>query len=188
MAMTADENSESESDTDEPPFDKITINTDYKIKTSLEEPPMDLELKPFPNNLEYLFLDEPSFLSVIISSKLSSQNKNKLVSVLKIHKEAFAWKRQTFLDRKGIENGVADHLSRIKNEEISDDSEVDDNFLEETLMEINTRDEPWFADFANYLVDDIILKGMMYQQKNKFFSDIEHYFWEEPYLFKYVLT
>ncbi|GJR36771.1 reverse transcriptase domain-containing protein [Tanacetum coccineum] len=78
----------------------------------------------------------------------------------------------------------ADHLSRIKNDEISDDSEVDDNFPGETLMEINTKDEPWFADFANYLVGDITPKGMTYQQKNKFFSDLKHYFWEEPYLFK----
>ncbi|GJW38481.1 reverse transcriptase domain-containing protein [Tanacetum coccineum] len=70
MAMTADENSESESDTEEPPFEKITINTDYKIKTSLEEPPTDLELKPLPDNLEYVFLEEPSFLHVIISSQL----------------------------------------------------------------------------------------------------------------------
>nr|GEX99240.1 reverse transcriptase domain-containing protein [Tanacetum cinerariifolium] len=53
MEMTADENFESESDTDEPPFEKITINTDYKIKTSIEEHPMDLELKPLPDNLEY---------------------------------------------------------------------------------------------------------------------------------------
>ncbi|GKA14369.1 hypothetical protein Tco_0694015 [Tanacetum coccineum] len=36
MAMTANENFESESDTEEPPFEKITNNTDYKIKTSLE--------------------------------------------------------------------------------------------------------------------------------------------------------
>ncbi|GJU75263.1 hypothetical protein Tco_1272333 [Tanacetum coccineum] len=48
MAMTTDENSNSESDTEDPPFEKITINTDYKIKTSLEEPPTDLELKPLP--------------------------------------------------------------------------------------------------------------------------------------------
>nr|GEU93545.1 hypothetical protein [Tanacetum cinerariifolium] len=33
MAMTTDENSKSESNTDEPPFEKITINTDYKIKS-----------------------------------------------------------------------------------------------------------------------------------------------------------
>nr|GEU46785.1 reverse transcriptase domain-containing protein [Tanacetum cinerariifolium] len=42
MAMIADENSEFESDTEEPLFEKITFNTNYKIKTSLEEPPTDL--------------------------------------------------------------------------------------------------------------------------------------------------
>ncbi|GJT62075.1 reverse transcriptase domain-containing protein [Tanacetum coccineum] len=51
MAITADENSETESDPEEPPFKKITFNTDYKIKTSLEERHTDLELKPLPNNL-----------------------------------------------------------------------------------------------------------------------------------------
>ncbi|GKA08779.1 reverse transcriptase domain-containing protein [Tanacetum coccineum] len=84
--------------------------------------------------------------------------------------------------RKGIENDATDHLSRIENDETSDDS--DDNFPRETLMKIDTRDEPWFADFANYLVSDIIPKGMTYQQKNKIFFDLIHYFWEEPYLFK----
>ncbi|GJS71874.1 hypothetical protein Tco_0704715 [Tanacetum coccineum] len=65
-------------------------------------------------------------------------------------------------DRKGTENVAADHLSRIENEETSDDSEVDDDFLGETLVEINTKDEPWFADFANYLASNIIPKGMTY--------------------------
>ncbi|GKB38720.1 reverse transcriptase domain-containing protein [Tanacetum coccineum] len=92
MAIIVDENSESESDIEEPPFEKITFNTDYKIKTSLEEPPMDLELKPLPDNLEYAFLEKPSFLPIIISSQLSKENKNKLIFVLKNHKQAFAWK------------------------------------------------------------------------------------------------
>ncbi|GJR31799.1 reverse transcriptase domain-containing protein [Tanacetum coccineum] len=69
----------------------------------------------------------------------------------------------------------------------ANDSKVDDNFPGETIMEINTKDEPWFEDFANYLVGDIIPKGMTYQQKNKFFSDLKHYFWEEPYLFKWSI-
>ncbi|GJT66582.1 reverse transcriptase domain-containing protein [Tanacetum coccineum] len=85
-------NKDSESDTKDPPFEKITINTDYKIKTSLKEPPMDLELKPLLDNLEYVFLEEPSFLPVIISSQLSKEKKNKLISVLKKHKQAFTWK------------------------------------------------------------------------------------------------
>ncbi|GKC17253.1 hypothetical protein Tco_1014035, partial [Tanacetum coccineum] len=97
--MSADEIYDSESDTEEPPFEKITINTDYKIKTSLQEPPMDLELKPLLNNLEYVFLEEPSFLPVIISSQLSAQNKRKFVYVHKRHKEAFAKK---IIDIPGI--------------------------------------------------------------------------------------
>ncbi|GJT42865.1 hypothetical protein Tco_0951580 [Tanacetum coccineum] len=92
MAMTADENSDSESDTKDAPFKKITINTNYKIKTAFKEPPTDLELKPLHDNPEYVFLEEPSFLHVIISSQLSKEKKSKLISVLKNHKQAFAWK------------------------------------------------------------------------------------------------
>ncbi|GKC31690.1 reverse transcriptase domain-containing protein [Tanacetum coccineum] len=66
-------------------------------------------------------------------------------------------------DKKGIENVVADHLSRIENDETSDDSEVDDDFPRENLMEITTNDTPWFTDFPNYLVGDVIPKGMTYQ-------------------------
>nr|GEX93743.1 hypothetical protein [Tanacetum cinerariifolium] len=55
MAVTANENFESEFDIEKPPFKKITINNDYKIKISLEESPTDLELKPLHDNLEYLF-------------------------------------------------------------------------------------------------------------------------------------
>ncbi|GKA46224.1 reverse transcriptase domain-containing protein [Tanacetum coccineum] len=67
IAMTTDVNIRNETK-EEPEFEKITINTDYKIKTSLEEPPTNLELKPLPDNLEYVFLEEPSILPVIISS------------------------------------------------------------------------------------------------------------------------
>ncbi|GJV39392.1 hypothetical protein Tco_1417832 [Tanacetum coccineum] len=92
MAMNIEENFESNSDKEEIPFEKITFDTDYKIKKSLDEPPTDLELKPLLDHLEYAFLEEPSFFIVIISSQLTEQNKNKPVFVLKKHKQAFAWK------------------------------------------------------------------------------------------------
>ncbi|GJR75751.1 hypothetical protein Tco_0088116 [Tanacetum coccineum] len=167
MAMIADEIFDSESDTEEPPFEKITINTNYKIKTSLEEPPMDLELKPLPDNLEYVFLEEPSFLSVIISSQLSKEKKNKLEKCHFMVKEGIVLGHKVSsagleVDKAkidvisklspptnikvgavlGTENVAADHFSQIENDELSNDSEVDDNFLGETLMEINTKDEP----------------------------------------------
>ncbi|GJS30274.1 reverse transcriptase domain-containing protein [Tanacetum coccineum] len=52
IAMATDENTKNETE-EVPKFEKIIINTDYKIKTSLEEPPTDLELKSLPDNLEY---------------------------------------------------------------------------------------------------------------------------------------
>ncbi|GKD58073.1 hypothetical protein Tco_1295582, partial [Tanacetum coccineum] len=92
MALTADENSDSESDTEDPPFKKITINTDYKIKTSLEEPPTDLELKLLPDNLE-----EPSFLLVIISSQLFKEKKKNSYMSLKSTSKPLLRKQQIFL-------------------------------------------------------------------------------------------
>nr|GEU68509.1 reverse transcriptase domain-containing protein [Tanacetum cinerariifolium] len=43
---------------------------------------------------------------------------------------------------------------------------------------------PWFANFANYHAGNFVVKGMSSQQKNKFFKDVKHYFWDDPFLFK----
>nr|GEZ06921.1 reverse transcriptase domain-containing protein [Tanacetum cinerariifolium] len=43
---------------------------------------------------------------------------------------------------------------------------------------------PWFADFANYHAGNFIVKGISSQQKNKFFKDVKHYFWDDRHLFK----
>ncbi|GJW33615.1 reverse transcriptase domain-containing protein [Tanacetum coccineum] len=43
---------------------------------------------------------------------------------------------------------------------------------------------PWFAYFANYHTGNFVVKGMLSQQKNKFFKDVKHYFWDDPYLLK----
>nr|GEU74867.1 reverse transcriptase domain-containing protein [Tanacetum cinerariifolium] len=39
-------------------------------------------------------------------------------------------------------------------------------------------------DFANYHAGNFLVKGMSTQQKNKFFKDVRHYFWDDPFLFK----
>nr|GEV75474.1 reverse transcriptase domain-containing protein [Tanacetum cinerariifolium] len=66
IAMKTEENSES--DEEEITFGKTTFDIEYEIKKSLDEPPMDLELKPLPDHYECAFLKEPSFLPMIISS------------------------------------------------------------------------------------------------------------------------
>nr|GEV09284.1 hypothetical protein [Tanacetum cinerariifolium] len=93
------------------------------------------------------------------------------------------------LDTKRAENLAADHLSRLKNpyENVLDPKEINETFPLETLSMVTFRGDssaPWFADFSNYHACNFIVKGMTSQQKNKFFKDVKHYFWDDPYLFK----
>ncbi|GJY76667.1 hypothetical protein Tco_0481783 [Tanacetum coccineum] len=66
QALILCQKSVSNSDKEEITFKKITFDIDYKIQKSLDEPTTDLQLKPLPDHLEYAFLEEPSFLPVVI--------------------------------------------------------------------------------------------------------------------------
>ncbi|GJT12671.1 reverse transcriptase domain-containing protein [Tanacetum coccineum] len=92
-------------------------------------------------------------------------------------------------DKKGAENLAADHLSRLENPHQSEleKKEITETFPLETLGMLTFRGDdstPWFADFANYHAGNFVIKVMSSQKKNKFFKDVKHYFWDEPYLFK----
>ncbi|GJQ92882.1 reverse transcriptase domain-containing protein [Tanacetum coccineum] len=91
--------------------------------------------------------------------------------------------------KKGAENLMVDHLLRLENphQDVLENKEITETFPLETLGMVTFRgddDTPWFADFANYHAGNLVVKGMLSQQKKKFFKDVKHYFWDDPYLFK----
>ncbi|GKF26664.1 reverse transcriptase domain-containing protein [Tanacetum coccineum] len=91
--------------------------------------------------------------------------------------------------KKGTENLAADHLSRLENPYQSEleKKEITKTFPLETLGMVTFRGDdstPWFADIANYHARNFVVKGMSSQRKNKFFKDVKHCFWDDPYLFK----
>ncbi|GJV54089.1 reverse transcriptase domain-containing protein [Tanacetum coccineum] len=93
------------------------------------------------------------------------------------------------INTKGAENLAVDHLSRLENpyENVLDPKEINEKFSLETLNMVTFRGDsstPWFADFINYHAGNFVIKGMSSQQKNNFFKDVKHYFWEDPCLFK----
>nr|GEU59417.1 reverse transcriptase domain-containing protein [Tanacetum cinerariifolium] len=83
------------------------------------------------------------------------------------------------------ENLAVDHLSRLENphKDVFENKEINENFPLETLGKISSGSTPWFADFKNFHARNFIVKGMSSQQKKKFFKDVKHYFWDDPYLF-----
>ncbi|GJY60216.1 reverse transcriptase domain-containing protein [Tanacetum coccineum] len=90
------------------------------------------------------------------------------------------------VDTKGAENLAADHLSRLENphKDVLENKNINEHFPLETLGVISSKSTPWFADYANFHAGNFIIKGMSTQQKRKFFKDVKHYFWDDPYLFR----
>ncbi|GKC30246.1 reverse transcriptase domain-containing protein, partial [Tanacetum coccineum] len=78
------------------------------------------------------------------------------------------------------------HLSRLENphKDVLENKDINEHFPLETLGVISSENTPWFADYANYHAGNFIIKGMSTQQKRKFFKDVKHYFWDDPYLFR----
>nr|GEX59881.1 reverse transcriptase domain-containing protein [Tanacetum cinerariifolium] len=70
---------------------ELKICEAYSEKSSVDEPPV-AELKELPPRLEYAFLEGNDKLSVIIAKDLSVEEKIALITVLKSHKRAIAWK------------------------------------------------------------------------------------------------
>lgn len=111
-------------------------------------------------------------------------------------------------DKRGTENIVAGHLSRMEGIEpervpVNDDflykrliAQLESNTTKDALTHKDTKTNevveaiytkttlPWYADFVNYLAARVLPQNFTYQQKKIFFHDLKHYYWYEPLLFK----
>nr|GEU64319.1 reverse transcriptase domain-containing protein [Tanacetum cinerariifolium] len=79
-------------------------------KSSIDEP-LEVELKDLPSHLKYIFLEGDDKLPVIIAKDLSDEEKTALITVLKSHKRAIAWKLS---DIKGINLEFCTHKILIE--------------------------------------------------------------------------
>nr|GEX56889.1 hypothetical protein [Tanacetum cinerariifolium] len=86
-------------------FYKPYLDPELKIceaksdKSSVDEPPA-VELKDLPPHLEYAFLKGDDKLPVIIAKYLSVEERTALITVLKSHKPAIAWKLSDIKDQE----------------------------------------------------------------------------------------
>jgi hypothetical protein len=81
-----------------------------KEETIVPDPPKK-ELKPLPENLKYKFLGPAESLPVIIASDLVDAQEEKILDVLKEHKEAIGW---TIEDIKGISPSMVMHKIHLE--------------------------------------------------------------------------
>jgi len=89
----------------------LTIKLD-KLLPLLITPP-NLDLKPLPENLKYVYLGDDETQPVIISNALKPEQEEKLVRVLREHREAFGW---TLADLKGLSPTFCTHTITLESE------------------------------------------------------------------------
>ena len=89
----------------------------------------------------------------------------------------------TIKDKKGAENVVADHLSRLTNESSIDTTPINDSFPDDFLFSIDSM--PWYANIVNFLVTGKMPPDWSSQDKKKFLTEVKKFYWDDPYLFKY---
>ena len=86
------------------------LESSKKEETVVPNPPKK-ELKPLPDNLKYKFLGLVESLLAIIASDLVDAQEEKLLDVLREHKEAIGW---TIKDIKGISPSVVMHKIHLE--------------------------------------------------------------------------
>jgi hypothetical protein len=82
-------------------------------------------------------------------------------------------------DKKGVENFVADHLSRMYFEK-PQELPINDSMRDDMLYRI-ARSDPWYANIVNFMVAGYIRRGA---DKKKLIYKSRHHLWDEPYLFQ----
>jgi hypothetical protein len=86
-------------------------------------------------------------------------------------------------DKKGTDNVVAYHLSKLTIDSTSDIPSIDDYFLDESLLSLSPM--PWFANFINFLALGDLPAHWSIQEKRKFLNEVKNVYWDDPYIFKY---
>ena len=82
-------------------------------------------------------------------------------------------------DKKGRENNVAHHLSRLANDEVTTlEPEVLDEFPNGKLLVIEER-----PDITNFKASGAILENWDWNQRRNFLKHVNHYVWDDPRFF-----
>ncbi|CAN6560268.1 unnamed protein product [Malus baccata var. baccata] len=134
------------------------------------------------------------FRSYLIGTKVIVFTDHAALKYLLTKKEAKPWLIRWMLllqefdieirEKKGSENVVADHLSRMVHNEES--LPIVETFPDEQLLSIKIS-EPWCADMVNFLVSKRILSTFTRHQRDKLKHDARFYVRDDPYLRKFCL-
>nr|XP_009786564.1 PREDICTED: uncharacterized protein LOC104234659 [Nicotiana sylvestris] len=88
-------------------------------------------------------------------------------------------------DRKGTENQVADHLSRLENRNhVAEGGAIKETFPDERLLAITSSTAPWYADYVNFIAIGVTPPELTPDNRRRFLHDVRLHMWDEPFLYR----
>ena len=85
-------------------------------------------------------------------------------------------------DKKGVENSVANHLSRLQYKE-THESPINDYLRDDTLLKV-TDSDPWYSNIMNYMVVGYVAPG---EDQRKLKHQSRLHLWDDPFFIRSVL-
>nr|GEZ10858.1 hypothetical protein [Tanacetum cinerariifolium] len=144
------------------------------VKSSVDEPP-EVELNDLPPHLEYTFLEGDNKLPVIIAKELGNEEKSALITVLKSHKRAIAWKLS---DIQGINPEFCTHKilmeedykpavqnQRRVNPKIHDVTKKEVEKLLDAGLIYPISDSPWVSPNTPFIFSEDCIKAFQMLKK-----------------------
>ncbi|GJT00253.1 retrovirus-related pol polyprotein from transposon TNT 1-94 [Tanacetum coccineum] len=192
----------------EKPHDDSVENKSFSIPEKAAHPLVKSQQSsiPFPNRvrkekeeaLQQIFLENSKQLDINILfieallqiPKYAKYLKSLLTNKSRLEEACTEIKKMKVLEKhKEAEDLAADHISRFESPhiEVLTEREIADKFSDEHLMVLKSKfkdDEPWYADFVNYIIGKVVPPNWTFEKRKRFLSQVKTYFWEEPYAFK----
>ena len=81
-------------------------------------------------------------------------------------------------DKKGVENTVVDHLSRMQVTNMQD-VPINDFLRDDMLLKV-TDSNPWYANIVNFMVAGYLSPR---ENKKRLQTKSRHHLWDDPYLY-----
>jgi len=129
------------------------------------------------------------FRSYLVGAKVIVYTDHAALKYLLTKKDAKPWLIRWILllqefdieirDKKGVENSIADHLSRLHHRD-THELPINDYLRDDTLLKV-TDSNLWYANTVNYMVAGYVAPG---EDKRKLKHLSRSHLWDDPYLYQ----
>ena len=116
-------------------------------------------------------LQEVDFIEKLVYDQFETTSKTEFDEYEEL---LMIYSQEEIKDKKGTDNVVADHLSKLTIDSTSDIPPINDYFLDKSLLSLSSM--PWFANFINFLALGYLSVHWSTKDKRKLLNEVKSFY------------